>query len=48
MKKYLVIRVYTHTTPSVIFMTDIKEDAISYAEILHRSDDGEYKVSEVL
>ena len=48
MKKYLVLRVYTHTTPSVVFATDIKEDAIAYADILHRSDDSEYKVAELI
>lgn len=48
MKKYIVVKVYNTCYSSVVFSTDIKEDAVAYAEIMHRSDDQEYKIAAVL
>lgn len=50
MKKYQVSRVFSISSinPSVVFTTDIKEDAIAYAEIMHRNDGNEYAVTELV
>lgn len=48
MKKYVVMKVFSSIAPSGVFMTDIKADAIAYAEIMARTDGNEYAVSEVV
>jgi len=48
MKKYIVMRVYSTLAPSGVFMTDIKEDATNYAEIMARADGNDYAVAEVI
>ena len=48
MKKYIVMRVFSTLAPSGVFMTDIKEDATTYAEIMARTDGNEYAVAEVI
>lgn len=46
MKKYYVARFYNNdcVMPSVVFSTDIEEDAIKYAEIVSRADGNKYGV----
>ena len=46
MKKYYVARTYDSglTTPTVVFMTDILEDAKAYAGIMERAEGKTYSV----
>ncbi len=46
MKKYFVARLYNSESvlPSIVFSTDIEEDAKNYAGIVSRSDGNTYKV----
>lgn len=36
MKKYFVLKVYEYTTPSVVFQSDVEQNARDYAELMHR------------
>ena len=45
MKKYVVVR-NSSLLPNVMFQSDIYEDAKTWAEIMHRTDEGEYVVFE--
>lgn len=45
---YVVLRVYKSITPSVVFTTNIREDAVDYANIMKRSEpDYDFAVAEV-
>lgn len=44
MKKYAVLRVYNVVSPSVVFQTDDRADAVSYAGIMNRTDGYVYAV----
>jgi len=44
MKKYFVARTFESLNPSIIFDTDIKEDAETYAAIMKRREDREFIV----
>ena len=44
MKKFAVLRVYKHVSPCVVFMTDDRTDAVSYAGIMNRTDGYVYAV----
>lgn len=43
-KSYYVIRRYKNILPSVVFSTYNREDAFTYAEIMHRTDGYEYSI----
>ena len=44
MKKYFVVRVYENFAPSIVFNTDIFEDAMHYADIMRRTDGAPYEI----
>lgn len=50
MKKYLIIKNYKVTSPTVETSFDVKEDAFQYARLCEVRDDNKYKyiVAEVL
>lgn len=43
-KTYYVIKMYKSFLPSIVFSTQSKEDANTYAGIMHRTDGYEYSV----
>lgn len=48
MKKFLVLRVYKYTTPSVVFQTDEENDALNIADIYSRTEGAEYRVASLV
>ena len=44
LNEYLVIRVYNHIEPNVVFSTNDAQDAKYYARIMHNKDGAKYAV----
>lgn len=47
MKKYYVVREYTHSLPSVLFACDDYDDAKQFATVMSHQDGYAYTVAEV-